>query len=388
MSISLDIQEPALCWLKQRARFINDTQNWDWVLNDPVVGHLAPVLHLLHKEGILLISNQSRQAFSNIYWDNKARWVKSEYRIREILSELYNVGVAVIPLKGSALQGTVYKDVGLRSMSDIDVLVNAEQFLFAAKILIKLGMTPETNNELDNIFWFENLPRTAWPKSLILYDPKGLEIELHQTLAATWFLPGFRLNLDSIWGRSILVSDNASSKKSSHRYMWRNLLSPYDELAFLCLHSALHGFQMPRSFQDVDLWLRNIPENWDWNQFLKIANEWEIRSAVYHVFSFCKQFMDTPLPEGFLDRLDPGWFARSRIRLLITPVSMLANDPSIGMRYPALVKLAVIDHFPRLLWTLMKLLFPGKTWAEYDPKGKKNYFSHWLHVLAVALRGD
>ena len=58
--------------------------------------------------------------------------------------------------------------------------------------------------------------------------------------------------------------------------------------------------------------------------------------------------------EGVLERLDPGWLARLRVRLLITPESLLANRRTLGRRYPALVKLASIDSLPRIFLTLIK----------------------------------
>ena len=50
--------------------------------------------------------------------------------------------------------------------------------------------------------------------------------------------------------------------------------------------------------------------------------------------------METPLPDGLLDSLDPGWFARMRVKLLNTSQSILADRPTLGKRYPTLLKLA------------------------------------------------
>jgi hypothetical protein len=97
--------------------------------------------------------------------------------------------------------------------------------------------------------------------------------------------------------------------------------------------------------------------------------------------------MNTPLPGDLLQRLDPSWLARLRVKLLISTQSILANRPSLGKRYPTLVKLALIDSLPLILVTLLKLAFPPKTLHDYSPS-RRSLLARWLHVLQVVKRGD
>lgn len=386
MNNQADIQAPILYWLNQRARYIQSAGNWDWVMQDPMVGRFAAVLFILDRRGALSLSEQTRHKVAQIYWGNKAYWLVRENQLKPVLSAFRQQGFAAIPLKGAALLGTLYKDIGLRPMSDVDLLVQPENFVSAVNILRQLGFQPCQKDEFEDFTWLEKLPKAYWPKELSFYDQHGLAIELHQHLISAWFLPAFYLNIDAIWERSILSNSDQSLEKSG-KNLWEKVLSPYDTLAYLCLHLALHGMQFPQTCLDIDLWIRNLPQTWDWERFLDLVNQWQIRSAAYHALSFCRDFMETPLPDKLLERLNPGWLARLRVKLLISSESILADRPSLGKRYHTLVKLALIDHLPLILLTLIKLAFPNKAWREHNPS-KRSPLAHWRHVLNIVKNGN
>jgi hypothetical protein len=382
-----DIQIPILHCLNKRAHYVKDAGDWDWVIRDPVVGRFATALYVLGKEGKVSLSEKTRQEIAKSYWNNKARWLLTENRLKQVVSAFEAAGVEVIPLKGAALLGLLYKDSGLRSMSDIDLLVRPDAFLAAVNFLGKLGFKACPKDRHENITWFENLPRESWPKELSFSEESGLSIELHQQLINPWFLPALPVNMDAIWERSIPFTYASDIPIEYGKNLWKRNLSTYDTLAYLCLHLGLHGLQFPQSYLDIDLWVRNLSDTWDWDRFLDLVDQWRIRSVAYHVLSICKDLMGTPLPDGLLKRLDPGWLARIRVKTLISTTSILADRPSLGKRYPTLVKLALIDSLPSIMATLIKLAFPDKAWREHNPSGH-NLLGHWLHVLHVVKRGD
>jgi hypothetical protein len=39
----VDIQTPVFNWLSQRAQYVKDARNWEWVICDPVVGRFATI---------------------------------------------------------------------------------------------------------------------------------------------------------------------------------------------------------------------------------------------------------------------------------------------------------------------------------------------------------
>lgn len=358
-----------------------------WVLHDPLVSYLTPALFLLARGGQIHLSENEYQVTIDSYYNNKARWVKREYRLRAILDLFYREGITVIPLKGGILQSQLYRDCGLRSMTDIDILVPTKDLLSAARLLVQNGMKYHPSDGVESLTELENIPIQRWPGEFTFSDGQGFAVDLHHNFVTYhWFFPAYPFEMETVWKRSISLSDEEQSQSRYGNRLWKRILSPYDMLAHLSLHLALHGLKAKQTYLDIDLWIRNLPEDWDWNQFSLIVDQWRIRSVTYHALLICRYLMDTPFPDEILQRLDPGWLARYRVRKLITAESILADRYSLGKRYPTLVKLALIDRLSDILITLKKLAFPYETWSAHDPS-RRSLLAHWLHIWEVIKRG-
>jgi hypothetical protein len=381
---SEDLQIPVVNWLNRRARYVNDPAGWGWVPLDPVVSCLAGALYVLDRDGRFLLQEKDRQILGRYFWKNISRWLVQEARLRKVLAALDQAGVEVILLKGAAFQGSLYKQIGVRSMADMDLLVRPADFLQAIGILYDCGFGDRSRDISFTLARLQKLPTRYWPKDLILDNGQGVVIELHQNLISPWFLPAFPMDIDSIWERSIPLQAPIDNEECSlHVEGIRvRVLSPYDTLAHLCLNLIMHGLENPQTCLDIDLWVRNLPENWDWEQFLALVDQWRISSGTFHVFSICRDFMGTPLPENILRRLNPGALARFRVKFLIPSNSILADLPGLGHRYPTLVRVALIDRISLIFLTLGKLAFPDKAWREYNPYGR-SLLAHWSHVSQV-----
>ena len=381
---SLDgLAEPVLHWLEARARYVGGANCLDWVARDPVVACLAPALVILDRQGLLHLSEDARQAAEQQYLVNKARWMVREDRLKQVLGVLHQAGIAIIPLKGAILQGQLYHDSGLRALGDIDILVRADQYLRAAELLLGAGLQLYPGSQLKSLATLTGVLASSLPAEIEFIDRNNtlLALDLHRHLLYTpWLMPGYTIDIDLLWRRAmpLAAGDDGSG-------LWKLTLSPYDTLAHLILHQAVHGLLAMQTYLDIGLWLKNLPASWDWDQFIELVNHWQIRSATYHTLMSCREFMDVPLPEDILKRLDPGWLARGRVRLLVSPASLLAHRPSLGRRYPTLVRLALIDRLPRLFWILVKLAFPDKAWRQQHPE-QRSFFAHWLYVLRVFKR--
>jgi hypothetical protein len=279
-------------------------------------------------------------------------------------------------LKGASLQGQVYGDNGLRSMSDIDLLIHVEDWIQAGQALADLGFRFRPEGGLDDLGSLENLQVEYWPTELFFKDGHGLVIDLHRHIIFTpWFLPAYQIDMEAIWDRSL----NFQGQRS---------LSSVDMLAHLCLHQAMHGLQAMQTFFDIDVWVRSLPENWDWNSFIKLVGSWQLRSASYHALSFSHYLMGTPLPADVLSRLDPGWAARFRVRCVLKSEALLGNRQSIGKRYRTLVKLMLVDHIPIIMRLLVQVLKPFPDQRQAHQVGSDSLLQHWKHIWKVFRSGD
>jgi hypothetical protein len=179
------------------------------------------------------------------------------------------------------------------------------------------------------------------------FEPNsGLNIELHRSLLKfKLLLDGFNINIRQVWTRRV--------SNLKHGSLWTHYLSPYDTLAYLCLFQATRGLSNMVTYVDIDALVRLRSGSWDWGEFVRIARQWQIRSAAYHALLFSQALLNTPLPPDLLKSLDPGLMARQRVSMLITPRMLLTQTPSLAQRYPSLIILALFDH----LGTIARLSF-------------------------------
>jgi hypothetical protein len=369
------LELPVIFWLSARTRLAGGPSSDGWQVTDPVVKHLAPALWVLERHGCLRLGPRTRQAASQAYYQNHAQWLMWERRQSELLDILGKEEISLMPLKGVILKNQLYGDYGLREMGDVDILVQDDEFWKAARLLSMAGMKAQLPEGIENISQGQALPRSAWPVEINLKDEDGLNIDLHRhLLKSEFYINLYQVDMQGLWARSIAVN---GSKASS---IWSAHLSPYDMLAHLCLHQALHGLLALTGFLDIDLYIRNLPATWDWDIFIQRMEEWQARSAAYHSLSFSKYFMGTPLPQDVLEKLDPGKGARWRVASLITANSLLAGRPTLGCRYPALVRLALADNLNTAMRVMQQVVFPDRPWLKQRYGAEKSIFWFWKHI--------
>jgi len=372
--------------LDQRAQYLNHPEGWDWVLTDPVVCVFAPALFLLEDAGHITLTDRLREKSKGLFWGTAANYLRQENEFKRYHKKLSDQHINVIPLKGAALQETVYKKIGLRGMCDFDILVQEEDFIQAAQVLIENGLQPKWSYKSEDPFLFRRLPPYLWPGELSFFDGSSLNVDLHRDLVTYhWFKTAYPLDIEGVWEHRIISAEHP--KLYPEDSIWNIRLCPTDMLAHMCLHLALHGIQILKNLWDVDLFVRQRPEDWDWRHYLVTAESWGLKSAIYHVFLFCKHIFDTPIPQEVMLALRPSKFDRSQVKKLITPESLLANRPTLGKRYPTLVKFALFENAGVKLQTLRKVLFPDRYLLKQNSTST-SLVDHWSHILKVLRRGD
>lgn len=98
------------------------------------------ILPLLYRNLLALgVSHPAMSGFGKFY---RHTWATNQLTIRqmgEVIAEFEKRGVQTLVLKGAALMVRYYKDLGVRPMSDCDVLVPSEKTDEAMEILVELG---------------------------------------------------------------------------------------------------------------------------------------------------------------------------------------------------------------------------------------------------------
>ncbi len=158
--------------------------------------------------------------------DPDAGWLKDAYRAswtanqlglrvgRRAIYALQASGIEVLALKGAALIGSVYGDLGARPMGDVDLAVPPPRVGGAVRALQGAGLTAIEGDP-------ERL--LAARHSLAFRDPGGQEVDLHRGML--WH-PG----LDEEFWRGSVDAEVAGALV--------RILNPADQLLHVCAHGA------------------------------------------------------------------------------------------------------------------------------------------------------
>lgn len=147
-----------------------------------------------------------------------------------IVEHLAKNHVRVIPYKGPVLAQSAYGDLGLRSFSDLDLLICAADFERAKQALAELGFLPSQHlaPEVERLFL-----RTGYERSFDGAGAKNL-IELQWAVLPHFYAIDFdaaSLRIDDLFARAGRVRFGAVEVPC---------LSAEDCLLALCLHAAKH----------------------------------------------------------------------------------------------------------------------------------------------------
>src|SRR5882724_9901509 len=112
--------------------------NWQEVLKSASWHGVAPLVYH-NLKSISGIPQEVMDQLKGAYCGNIARNMYLYAELRRILEGFREKGLNVIVLKGAALAQSVYGDIGLRPMGDIDLLVRKEDLDCAEQIMSTLG---------------------------------------------------------------------------------------------------------------------------------------------------------------------------------------------------------------------------------------------------------
>jgi Uncharacterised nucleotidyltransferase len=144
----------------------------------------------------------------------------------------------VVPYKGAVLAQSLYRDLGLRSFSDLDFLISARDFELAKQALAEIGYRPSVDlTPTVERLWL----RTRYERSFDGAAGKNL-VELQWALVPPFY--GVDLRVEDLLvraGRTVVGGCEMPC------------LSPEDSLLVLCLHAAKHLWMRL-------MWLSDIAE--------------------------------------------------------------------------------------------------------------------------------
>ncbi len=217
----------------------------------------------------------------------EAMYLAQEQALNEIDAVFAKEGIEYIVIKGAANRLLLYDNPAIRAAHDLDILVNAEDRVNAAKALHAAGFQPRFNPG--------NISRE------LVLSRSTVDIDLHWAL-----LREGRLRIDP-------TADMLARRRRLHN-IW--MPSPEDSLFLLLVHPAfgkhLSSWNMGlHRVADVIYWLRT--QEVDWPAVCEQLKTCGVQTAAWATLRWVQMLSQEHAPdslEGMLDETRPGTLRR------------------------------------------------------------------------------
>lgn len=343
---------------------------------------LGPLLYQrLIRERQGLVPPEYDQLLRQDYYQTVKNNMRAYHLLGQVLQRSQEAGIQVLLLKGAYLAEQVYRDIGLRPMDDLDLLVPVEEFQRGLALLNSMGFTSERS-------YFDDADSALrYHAPALIKD--GVVIELHWDLVLR--SSSVLIDIKGLWERARPITmENGQA--------WA--LGPEDLLLYLCVHTAYgHEFiAQLRSLVDIVEVLRHFADVLDWESLIDTARQWGAGRGVFLTLTLIEDLMGVAFPKERLAAMKPadwnpqalGW-AKQRLfrkepKLSPSFLRLMDEDLPPRRRFQALLQ-GVFP--PRPVMTLI-YGFPPGSWqitTRYLPHAVGRIRLYWGQFLR-GLRGN
>lgn len=225
------------------------------------------------------------------YYESLRRNMLLFDELARVLKAFNEANINIIVLKGASLAQSIYSDIALRPMGDVDLLIRKKDSNKAKKLLFGKG------------YELKSIPRYS----------------KHFIRGYTFQLPGLRQRslgfyLDLHWDFIVNVSANdiieiwkgAMTKKVENITISQMLLE--DLLLYICWHSAKHFFARLIWLCDISQIIRVYRGRINWQSLIEKTERWGIKKFTYYSLHTAEELFGGGVPRPILSKLRPGSF--------------------------------------------------------------------------------
>lgn len=217
-------------------------------------------------------------------------WYQNQMRMHSLLPILRALNDAAIPtilLKGMALSQRYYRDLGLRPMFDLDLLVPTWHAKAAYTVLGQLGWKARTSNEPS---FDEDTLQTRHATSL--RNARDEELDLHWHAFFHFCYEGAD---EDFWQAARpLILEGVPTQ----------ILDPADQLLHLCAHGARWSpLGHVQWLADATLVLRECGDELDWGRLFEQAEKRRLFLPVRETLLYIKEALQAPVLDEIFDKM-------------------------------------------------------------------------------------
>lgn len=311
------------------------------------------------------IPAEAFQKLRNTFLHSAGRNMRLYHELGKVLGRLLQHGIPVIALKGVHLATAVYRNIALRPMGDIDLLVKQTDLLRVQEILAEQGYIASKEDI--------GCSQLHLPP----YKKKGsISIEIHFNIESPPFSD--RVDVEKLFARAQMSAIQGVEVLT---------FCPEDLLLHLCMHASFHhAFDNGiRPLFDISHTIEHYAEELDWEQLHERSKEWGVSKCVYLSLFLAKRFAGASIPGQIMKDLDvynDSFHATARAGELI-----FGKAASI---VPNVAKLFNNDRLLNRLIHFIRCAFPPKnTLANMQPPDRNPlpvYFLYFFRIKGLLKR--
>lgn len=199
--------------------------------------------------------------FSDNYIKESIKCMKMLKKFLIISDLFFQNNIEFVPLKGLILSHRIYKDETYKRSTDVDFLINFEDFELAKNILFAEGYVinkPEQNVDKGNKFFFYHFNHIQF------YNPvTAIVVEIH-----------WRLKIYDFFGQADTLNflKPFLTDYVFHNRTFKVLQNEY-ELLYLIVHGAYHKWYQLKWLYDSNDFANNV--SLDFNKFYELVNKYK-----------------------------------------------------------------------------------------------------------------
>lgn len=273
--------------------------DWETLLERSVKQSMTPLLYRhLRGEATLWrrVPEAVRKQLQQIYHRNIQRNELLLAELDQLFAGFNAEGVSVMLMKELHLLHTIYPEIGLRPIGDLDLLVPPQDFERAKTLLMQADYHPQ-------------LPANPFKDKYgfgyhFVNHAKGIWIDLQWNLSqrdwtqSTSGTHEFRAPIKEVW-------QHAKKDRLLESHIMR--MSWEDMLFHLCVHLEGHGFNEMIQFCDMAEIIRQYRTAMDWRRFIDIARGAAMQGSVACALEFVQKVLGVAAPTEVLAELRPDY---------------------------------------------------------------------------------
>ena len=276
LSLQLQLDDPFMSLLNELITRVPDWKAFSSFMADRGVGQMF-YYKLPELEDANQIPVEAQQKLKQSYFLTLSRNMRMQNAFQEIVKHCEGSGIKIVALKGISLSEWLYKDIGLRLLSDIDLLVAPEQGEMLLQKLQEIGYTSAPTDDF-----------IGQHREIVHYEPlvkDGIAVEVHIKLHRS--IQSYHLSEKDIISRAELHSSGKYYEPQKN-----------DHLIFIAIHLDRHfrqGAIQLSGYSDLINMSRGLTTE-DWDEIESKCKEWNCVDEFFLHFMLLDYYGQVDIP--------------------------------------------------------------------------------------------